>query len=32
MSFMFTTLLLRPEQAPNFVGYPFDGAAAARTR
>ena len=32
MAFMFTTLLLRPEQAPNFVGYPFDGAGAARTR
>lgn len=24
MVFMFTTLLLRPEQAPDFVGYPFD--------
>ena len=31
MTFMFTTLLLRPEQAPNFVGHPFDGAVA-RTR
>jgi hypothetical protein len=32
MSFMFTTLLLRPEQAPNFVGYPFDADTASRSR
>lgn len=25
MTFMFTTLLLRPEQAPNYVGFGFDG-------
>jgi hypothetical protein len=31
MAFMFTTLLLRPEVAPNFVSYPFD-AAVARPR
>jgi hypothetical protein len=24
MTFMFTTLVLRPEQAPDYVGFPFD--------
>jgi hypothetical protein len=24
MIFMFTTLVLRPEQMPDYVGYPFD--------
>lgn len=32
MAFMFTTLLLRPEQAPDFVGYPFDADSQGRTR
>ena len=27
MTFMFTTLLLRPEQAPDYVGFPFDSEA-----
>jgi hypothetical protein len=31
MVFMFTTLVLRPEQAPDYVGFPFD-ADARRTR
>ena len=25
MAFMFTTLILRPDQDPNYVGPPFDG-------
>jgi hypothetical protein len=29
---MFTTLLLRPEQAPDFVGFSFDADTRARTR
>lgn len=32
MAFMFTTLLLRPDQAPDFVGYPFDTDSQGRTR
>jgi hypothetical protein len=32
MAFMFTTLLLRPDQSPDFVGYPFDTDAQGRTR
>jgi hypothetical protein len=32
MLFMFTTLLLRPEQAPDFVGFSFDADTRARTR
>jgi hypothetical protein len=32
MAFMFTTLLLRPEQSPDFVGYPFDADSQGRTR
>ena len=32
MAFMFTTLLLRSEQAPDFVGYPFDTDSQRRTR
>jgi hypothetical protein len=31
MVFMFTTLVLRPEQAPDYIGFPFD-ADARRTR
>jgi hypothetical protein len=30
--FMFTTLLLRPDQAADFVGYSFDADTARRTR
>jgi acyl-CoA thioesterase len=32
MVFMFTTLLLRPDQAADFVGYAFDIDTARRTR
>jgi hypothetical protein len=32
MAFMFTTLLLRPDQSPDFVGYPFDTDSQGRTR
>jgi cystathionine beta-lyase family protein involved in aluminum resistance len=32
MAVMFTTLLLRPDQSPDFVGYPFDTDAQGRTR
>jgi len=32
MAFMFTTLLLRPDQAPDFIGFPFDADLPARTR
>jgi hypothetical protein len=32
MVFMFTTLLLRPDQAADFVGYSFDTDTARRTR
>jgi hypothetical protein len=32
MVFMFTTLLLRPDQAADFVGYAFDADTARRTR
>lgn len=32
MSFMFTTLLLRSDQNPDFVGYAFDADALGRTR
>src|SRR5262245_61886403 len=32
MVFMFTTLLLRPDQAADFVGYSFDADTARRTR
>ena len=32
MTFMFTTLLLRPDQAPDFVGYAFDADAQGRIR
>jgi hypothetical protein len=32
MSFMFTTLLLRPEQNPDFVGYAFDTDSQGRPR
>jgi hypothetical protein len=32
MTFMFTTLLLRPDQAPDFVGYAFDADGQGRTR
>jgi hypothetical protein len=32
MLFTFTTLLLRPEQAPDFVGFAFDADTRARTR
>jgi hypothetical protein len=31
MLFMFTTLVLRPEQAPDYVGFPFD-SDSRRTR
>ena len=30
MAFMFTTLLLRPDQSPDFVGYAFDGDSQRR--
>jgi len=29
---MYTTLLLRPDQAPDFVGFAFDADTRARTR
>jgi hypothetical protein len=32
MAFMFTTLLLRPDQSPDFVGYPFDTDSQGRPR
>jgi hypothetical protein len=32
MMFMFTTLLLRPDQAPDFVGFAFDADTRARPR
>ena len=32
MSFMFTTLLLRPDQNPDFVGYAFDADSQGRAR
>jgi hypothetical protein len=32
MSFMFTTLLLRSDQNPDFVGYAFDADSQGRTR
>jgi hypothetical protein len=32
MVFMFTTLLLRPDQAPDFVGFAFDADTARRVR
>ena len=32
MVFMYTTLLLRPDQAPDFVGFAFDADTRARTR
>jgi len=33
MVFMYTTLLLRPDQAPDFVGFAFDAdSARLRTR
>lgn len=32
MSFMFTTLLLRSDQSPDFVGYAFDADAQGRPR
>jgi len=32
MAFMFTTLLLRSDLNPEFVGYPFDADAQGRTR
>jgi hypothetical protein len=32
MTFMFTTLVLRPEQAPDYVGFAFDADTARRTR
>jgi hypothetical protein len=32
MAFMFTTLLLRSDQSPDFVGYPFDADSQGRTR
>jgi hypothetical protein len=32
MLFMFTTLLLRPDQAPDYVGFAFDADTARRTR
>ena len=30
MTFMFTTLVLRPEQTPDYVGFPFDSDARRR--
>jgi hypothetical protein len=32
MTFMFTTLLLRPDQDPDFVSYPFDADGQGRAR
>jgi hypothetical protein len=32
MTFTFTTLLLRPDQAPDFVGFAFDAGTPAPTR
>lgn len=32
MVFMYTTLLLRPDQAPDFVGFAFDADTRVRTR
>jgi len=32
MAFMFTTLLLRPDQSADFVGYAFDADTPNRTR
>lgn len=32
MVFMYTTLLLRPDQAPDFVGFAFDTDTRTRTR
>ena len=32
MTFMFTTLLLRPEQAPDYVGFAFDANTARQPR
>jgi hypothetical protein len=32
MVFMFTTLLLRPDQAADFVGFAFDADTQRRTR
>lgn len=32
MTFMFTTLLLRPEQAPDYVGFAFDASTARQPR
>jgi len=32
MAFMFTTLLLRPDQAPDYVGFAFDADGQPRTR
>jgi len=32
MAFMFTTLLLRSDLNPEFVGYPFDTDSQGRTR
>jgi hypothetical protein len=32
MTFMFTTLLLRPDQSPDFVSYPFDADGQGRAR
>jgi hypothetical protein len=32
MAFMFTTLLLRPDQSPEFVGYAFDVDSQGRPR
>ncbi len=32
MSFMFTTLLLRSDQNPDFVGYAFDADSQGRAR
>jgi len=32
LTFMFTTLLLRPDQALDYVGYAFDADTPARTR
>jgi len=32
MAYMFTTLLLRPDQAPDFVGFAFDADGQPRTR
>jgi hypothetical protein len=32
MSFMFTTLVLRPEQTPDYVGFPFDSDSRRQQR